>query len=318
MAIPYTKPHLSFCEQVSLLEERGMIIKDRKGIETLLANVGYYHMSAYWYPYRKENSEKKHEKEDVFIDGVAIEEIEKLMFFDKTLRSLTFDMLTDIEIAFRCRIAHEIGKNNAFAYYLGQCVEKEYQIGGAKNHLYKEWLCKLDSQIDRSKETFVSHYKSKYNQPFPVWISCELWDFGMTSKLYGMLTRKYRDIIAASLGIETSSCLRNWLHALNVVRNLCAHNARLWNRSLSTRLQFPSPSNISELAFMQIDGYDPTKIAVVLCVIVWLHRKILPKSNAYKSLYRHLQSLKSINLPELNYSCMGFQSGWERKNIWGL
>ncbi|WP_352402684.1 hypothetical protein [Pyramidobacter sp.] len=57
MAIPYTKPHLSFCEQVSLLEERGMIIKDRKEIETLLTNVGYYHMSAYWYPYRKENSD---------------------------------------------------------------------------------------------------------------------------------------------------------------------------------------------------------------------------------------------------------------------
>jgi abortive infection bacteriophage resistance protein len=46
----YTKPHRSVAEQLSLLQERGLSITDQSELEHALRTIGYYRLSAYWYP----------------------------------------------------------------------------------------------------------------------------------------------------------------------------------------------------------------------------------------------------------------------------
>jgi abortive infection bacteriophage resistance protein len=48
----YTKPALTFDEQVDQLLRRGMV-GDRESIKSRLSTVNYYRLSAYWYPFRK-------------------------------------------------------------------------------------------------------------------------------------------------------------------------------------------------------------------------------------------------------------------------
>ena len=88
----YTKPHLTFSEQVEQLKSRGMIINDAAFAEHVLATVGYYRMSGYWYPFRKQ-IEGQSTRSDDFIDGVSFEEVNKLRLFDKRLSSVLFEMM---------------------------------------------------------------------------------------------------------------------------------------------------------------------------------------------------------------------------------
>lgn len=312
MLLTYDKPHLSFNQQVARLENRGMLVEDKERAMRVLAATGYYHMSGYWYPYRKA-TDTPSVRLDTFKDGVSFNAIEKLMLFDSKLRGYLFGLIADIEIAMRCRIAYIVGKTDAFGHKNATLFEPEYLMPRGK---YSEWITKLERQLDESRETFVAHYKQKYQLPFPIWISCELWDFGMISNFYTMLRREARDTIALSLSLDKSALLKNWLHALNVIRNICAHNARLWNRGLAVSLMLPSEAKVQGLGFLQKEHYSPTRIAAAIFVIIWLHRQINPQSKMRERLYLHLCELEGIHLPGLDYSVMGFKKDWENQCLW--
>ena len=48
----YDRPWKSFQEQLTLLTERGMQVGDESAALEYLERVGYYRLSAYWYPFR--------------------------------------------------------------------------------------------------------------------------------------------------------------------------------------------------------------------------------------------------------------------------
>ncbi|WP_349293799.1 Abi family protein [Marinobacter sp. M3C] len=37
--------------------------------------------------------------------------------------------------------------------------------------------------------------------------------------------------------------LQSWLHTLTIVRNICAHHARLWNRELGIKPELPKKAS---------------------------------------------------------------------------
>lgn len=49
----YSRPWRSFPEQLELLKSRGMVVTDETAALDYLPRVGYYRLSAYWYPFRK-------------------------------------------------------------------------------------------------------------------------------------------------------------------------------------------------------------------------------------------------------------------------
>lgn len=65
-----TKPHLTYEEQVSLLNERGMDVGARP--VDLLRQANYYRLSGYWYPFR-EPAERG--RGDRFIAGTRLEDV---------------------------------------------------------------------------------------------------------------------------------------------------------------------------------------------------------------------------------------------------
>lgn len=316
MVVPYTKPHLNFSQQVALLQSRGMSFEDAQTAESVLSSVGYYHISAYWFPFREIDPTTNTALDD-FIQGVSFEGVRGLMQFDSCLRGILFEMLTDIELWLRCGIAYETGKRNPTGYHSDSCIDLIYLPGGNKEYIRNKWLAKLNQQIHDSKETFIAHFQSKYQPPMPVWVCCEVWDFGMSSNLFNMLSRPYKNALAARLGIRSTALLATWFHAMNVVRNICAHNARLWNRRISSRPQFPDAQNVPVLSFLSQKGYAPESLAAIIFITVWLHRQIMPGSTKHQELKAHLLSLTTITLPGLNHSMMGFQPDWEAETVWG-
>lgn len=121
MQISYTKPHLSHGNQLELLQGRGLEVTDTKAALSYLQRIGYYRLSAYWYPFRQSTTSTLNGKTtvqilDTFRDGALFSNAVDLYVFDKKLRLLLLDALERIEINMRADIAHYLGKKDIYAH----------------------------------------------------------------------------------------------------------------------------------------------------------------------------------------------------------
>ena len=105
MAI-YTKPHLSYSEQVDLLIQRGLRVGDSASAEKLLSRIGYYRLSGYWYPFRLPATPVRR---DTFQPGTTLDQVVALYDFDRQLKLLILDAVERVEIAMRVRVGHILG-----------------------------------------------------------------------------------------------------------------------------------------------------------------------------------------------------------------
>ncbi|MFA1626343.1 Abi family protein [Rhizobium mongolense] len=114
---------------------------------------------------------------------------------------------------------------------------------GLTNH--HRWLSKHAGLITRSKEEFISHNRGKYGLPVPIWVSCEVWDFGTMSTLYAGMREGDQDAIAKKYGLSNGRVFASWLRSLNYLRNVSAHHSRLWNRNIIDQPKLPSEKEAS-------------------------------------------------------------------------
>ena len=86
-----------------------------------------------------------------------------------------------------------------------------------------------------SAEFYLQHLNmDSYSEPLPpVWAVCEVMSLGLLSRWYNTLKpMPTRRAIASVYGVD-EGVLQSWLHHLSLVRNVCAHHSRLWNRDFS-------------------------------------------------------------------------------------
>lgn len=101
----YTKPPLTYEQQVTLLKERGLIIDDEIRAERLLSHISYYRLSAYMLPFRKLDGGNYL---DQFKEGTSWDDVYNLYLFDRKLRLLVFDAIERIEVSIRTQITYQL------------------------------------------------------------------------------------------------------------------------------------------------------------------------------------------------------------------
>ncbi len=228
MAATYSKPALTFDDQIALLQSRGMDIADVEAARRVLIAVSYYRLSAYAYPFRQ------HDDRNSFQPGTTFERIVQLYEFDRRLRLVLLDAIERVEVALRTRITYEFAhRHGPFGHHDPTKFEPWFR--------HDEWLSRLDKEVDQSKETFVQHYRGKYDgfPRVPLWMATEVMSFGALTLLYKGCQRDLRAEIAAVFGCH-ESVLATWLLCVSYVRNLCAHHCRVWNRDLSLAPKLPN------------------------------------------------------------------------------
>ena len=246
------KSHKSYDQQLELLKKRGMIISDDEWAIKKLKQVGYYRLSGYWYRYRSltesfpqqsqsklravsKPSQRNFKRDDTFVPNTTFEKVNSLYLFDCELRILLFEGIARIENYIRSVIAYTIGKEDPMGYKKKSFITQE-GLKENKNKLsfYDEYLSKLKSCLKNSKDDCILWHKENY-EDIPIWVVTEIWDFGMLSKFYGLLKDKYKIIICKEifkdnqLANSYKSDMQGALQHLNVIRNKCAHHARIWN-----------------------------------------------------------------------------------------
>ena len=295
----FSKSPISIKEQIALLKQRGLEFKDEIKAEHYLSNISYYRLRAYTYPFQ-DNNDPNHP----FINPVSFEQIIELYVFDRRLRLLVFDGLEKIEVALRTKIIYSY----ALAY-----GSHWHENGGLYKNQYRfiRDINKLYEEIDRSNETFVKHYKSKYTQPPnpTAWMSLEVASMGLLSKLFENLkTSSEKKIVAKEFGLAHPHVLESWMHAFAQLRNICAHHGRLWNRRLTTTPQLP---NNPLFQFLKNPALYPNKIYAILSCMTNILHTISPENTFNQRLKELMSSCSLIDEKE-----MGFINNWEKEPLW--
>lgn len=214
----------SFYSQLESLENRGLLIHDKKRALSYLERIGYYRLSAYWFPFKKITSNG----EDKFLPNSHFEEALELYVFNKRLRLLALDALERIEVSVRVDIAYLLGERDIFAHMDARNFQENFQ--------YIPWYRKYESLMKSSKSNeFITHHNKYYDGKLPIWVATEIWDFGTLSKLYSGMRLEDKDKIARKYRLPSGRILESQLHAFNFIRNISAHHSRLWNRSIIGR-----------------------------------------------------------------------------------
>lgn len=216
------KAYRSYEEQAGLLAARGMDVGDRDRAVHVLRRINYYRLSGYWYPFRQRVAEARI---DDFYPGTRLDDVVALYEFDARLRAATFSVLAPIELTFRALLGHELGRIDPCAHLDPSELGPTAQRGSS----YAIWRDGYERELGRSREDFVVHHHEKYGGRLPVWAAVELLDWGSLTYLYGFSARGVQDRVAGACGLSAPQ-LTSWLKSLNLVRNICAHHGRLFNR----------------------------------------------------------------------------------------
>ncbi|TVO38188.1 Abi family protein [Vibrio algivorus] len=328
----YDKPWHSCEDMIVKLRERGLTITDEEKAVSYLSRIGYYRLSGYWFAFREHSGlccpmSKPQGKKDGakkltlehFKQGARFEDAVSLYIFDKKLRLLIMDALERIEVAFRVEIAHLLGKRDPFAYLDSSQFFPKFSIdinnktGLTEHHV---WLSKQAALINRSREKFMEHNRKKHGLPLPIWICCEVWDFGALSILFSGMKPQDQDEIAKKFGLSNGRVLAKWLRSLNYLRNVCAHHSRLWNRNIIDQPVLPSVQEVSWVEFFEGATREREHLRarpfLLFCITKHLMDHINPKSTWWFRLTNlMINEFPNIQHLGLDLKGMGVIDNWD-------
>ncbi len=118
----------------------------------------------------------------------------------------------------------------------------------------------------------------KYGLPLPIWVVCEIWDFGTLSTLFAGMTKADQDEIANKYRISDGQVLASWLRSLNYLRNVCAHHSRLWNRNIVDQPKLPRNGEVSWTDPFIGNSHCLARPFLLLCISKHLLTTINPSS----------------------------------------
>lgn len=300
MTKPYGKPWCSYEDQLNTLKRRGLIIQHEEAAKRYLAHLNYYRFSGYCLAF--ETGSTRHS----LAPGTTFRNVSDAYEFDLDLRDLLTEALETVEVDLR----------TAFAYHFGQKYDAFGHVE-AKNFFYRfdhpGWINRLRDEAKRSSELFVIHFQKAYDEfpDLPVWMVTEVMSFGGLSKMYSGMMKSDQKTIAGRYGLQPDT-LGTWMHHFVYVRNLCAHHARLWDRSWSIR-----PAILRSKDWQPPILPDNTRLFVTLLTLKHMLKRIPPTlsftSRWSKRIEDFLDNPPSVARPLLP---MGLTHNWKQHLAW--
>ena len=216
MKIPYNKQFTCPKDLISLLKSRGLSIANEQEVVDCLTNIGYYRLSAYCYPLLDEPKTNH-----LYKSGSTFDLILNMYRFDRKLRLLILNEIEKVEVAIR----------SAMNNWTSDGLNDVFWMTDAQNFnnsdIFAKRLSIIRSELDKTGEEFIVHFKNKYSNPFPpAWMIAEIAPFGVLCSTFNNL--KYKSIkkkVANCFGLSVP-VFSSWMVVLVSLRNLCGHHNR--------------------------------------------------------------------------------------------
>ena len=232
------QPFKTFEEQRNILFNR--MIVDNETI-SILMRYNYYSIVNF---YKKRFILGKNSKgEDTYILNISFKHLKALHDFDKKLRILFFEYLTELEKFFKTVIAYYFSEVYGQIEKNPYLLPKNYNTGHEnKNIHYISYLIKTLNNIKKDNEKIIIKHYNTTKDNIPFWIIVHYLTFGDISKLYFCLKTEIHDKISShfqnlykveynNLVAISPSFIKSFLSTASIFRNVTAHNERLYNYS---------------------------------------------------------------------------------------
>lgn len=312
----YTKQPLTIQEQIEKLRNRGLNFSDEQLAKEYLANISYYRLRAYTYPFQ--NNRTLEADHRFLSNDYNFSDFIDLYCFDRRLRSVVFNAIEKIEVAVRTRIVQTYSEVYGSHWFAQRDLYKDIPTidrQGNSTTAFDLLMDDVQHEIHRSNEDFIKHYHSKYDNPKlpPAWMTLEVLSLSTLSKMYALLQKSPEKMkIANDFGLFDERILGNWLHAISVWRNCCAHHSRVWNRRCIINVMVPKKTHYPFMTKKEKSLLRVNKIFTVLCCIKYISNIISPDS----SLKKNILSIIGCGGNLLSLKDMGFPRDWKHIDVW--
>ena len=280
-------------EQIEILKERGLTISDDNSAKDFLLRNNYYRISGYSLTLRSH---------DVFTSNATFQNIVDIYSFDHELRHILLKYIDTIEVTVKSIYAYEFTKRHGPTGYL-----HSYHFSDVAKH--GEIMEKAEKQKESRlpHEAYLKHFVEKLNQNIPLWAYVDLLTISDISFLYKISEQDVKDAVASSMGLQKcgAAILESFMHSITIIRNLCAHGSRLFNRLFEQRPWL----NKKEKAIL-IKNDDGTIDNSHLFGFILIMHRIL-KLDEFKSMKDEIISLTK-KYPFVNLRYYGFPNNWDK------
>ncbi|SOS30004.1 hypothetical protein PL963_P100021 (plasmid) [Pseudomonas cerasi] len=300
--VVYTKQAKTTPELLAHLLAKGLIVPDQTTALHFLDLIGYYRLLIYMRPLQDSHTK-------VFFPAVDFDDVLALYDFDRRLRLICLDAVERIEVAMRAAITNTLAPDPNAGPHFYLDVKHFANVAGHVSFM------KAVSDSITVKHQPVDHYLKTYHTPphAPIWAILEAVTFGPLSHLYANLQIAHRKAVAAFFGLD-EKVLVNWFKNINMLRNVCAHHSRLWNKNNLVN----APLQVKVLKAEFPSHEDRGRVAARAVTLVALLEKIDPTSDwkeRFKSVVLSCPA-GTLNKSGLTGAIMGFAPGWDQRAFW--
>lgn len=275
-------------EQLRILKSRGLTIDDEERAADFLLHNNYYRVSGYSLTLRNH---------DVFSKTATFQNIIDIYSFDHELRHILLKYLEIIEVRLKSVYAYEFTKVNGSTGYL--------DVNNFTDaYVYQRLVNKAEEQKNKrlSHEAYLKHYIEDLNRPLPLWAYVDLLTIADISLLYSISESKIQSAIAEKLKIP-KKIMGKFMHYMTILRNLCAHGSRLYNRLFEQKPKL-SKNERSLLQVLKNGEIDDAHLYSFIFVM-----KRLLNGEDFGEMKSEIVSL-TIKYPFVNMKYYGFRNDW--------
>ena len=282
-------------QQLEILRSRGLSITDDAKAKDFLLHNNYYRVSGYSLTLRKN---------DVFSKSATFQNIIDIYQFDHELRHIILEYMEIIEVRMKSVYAYEFTKVHGPVGYL----DDTHFTNKAK---HKEIMDKANQQKTQRlpHEAYLKHFVNDLGQSIPLWAYVDLLTISDISFLYSISEPNIKKEVADTFGLtmrKGPEILGQHMHSMTIIRNLCAHGSRIYNRLFE---QKPS-LNAKEKALLIVDKNNNIDNAHFYGFVLVMKR-LLP-ADIFSEMKNSIISLTK-KYPFVRMDYYGFRSDWEEK-----
>lgn len=286
-----TKEFKSIDAQINLLKSRGLHINNVDEAQQFLYRNNYYRISGYSLTLRKH---------DVFTSNAKFENIVDIYQFDHELRHILLKYIEIIEVTIKSIYAYEFSKKYGPTEYLNNC-----HFTNPVKHA--EIINKAEQQkISRlPHEPYLKHFVENLKETIPLWAYVDLLTISDISFLYSISELQLKIDIAKAFGINKQGdrLLGQFMHSMTIIRNLCAHGSRLYNRLFEQK-----PSLSKQEKQLLITKNDGTIDNAHLYGFILIMKRLL-EPNVFVVMKAEIIEL-SNKYPFVSMDYYGFRNDW--------
>lgn len=213
---PPLKEPLSSEQLAHHLVDNGLTASSIEELSRTLDMYGYYRLKGYCITLKEGKRFKK---------GVTLSDILEIESLNRNLAAYLLSAIATVEVSLRAQLVAVLGREyGSRALHCPQAFKDRRDFERLQATLERE-----TQRAANSKKPLVLYNLEKYRR-LPIWAEVENSSFGTLSRIFENLgDKKVATAIAKRFGTSWPY-LQNWLRHLTQIRNICAHQDRLYNK----------------------------------------------------------------------------------------